>query len=142
MGKRRKARELVMQFLYQHDFTGEGRDETIDLFLKDQELDGETEAFCKELIAGTLSRQAEIDKLLNSYVANWDIKRIATVDRNVIRMALYEMLYHKGIPAIVSINEAVDIAKKYSTAESGKFVNGVLDKIKQEIVDKHGKKTS
>lgn len=131
-----------MQFLYQHDFTGEGKDETIDLFLKDQDLDDDSEKFCKTLISGALSKQEEIDKLLNAYVDNWDIKRIATVDRNVIRMALYEMLYLKDIPPIVSINEAVDIAKKYSTAESGKFVNGILDKIKQEIVDKDGKKRS
>jgi len=142
MGKRRKSRELVMQFLYQHDFTGEGDEAAVDLFLKDQELDEESYGFCKKLVGGTLSKREEIDKLLNKYADNWDISRIAAVDRNVIRMALYEMLYLKDIPAIVSINEAVDIAKKYSTAESGKFVNGILDKIKQEIVDKNGNKTS
>lgn len=132
-----------MQFLYQHDFTGAGKDEDIALFLKDQELDDDSYEFCRMLIAGALSKNDELDTLLGKYVDNWGIKRIASVDRNVIRMALYEMLYLKDIPAIVSINEAVDIAKKYSTAESGKFVNGVLDKIKQEIVDKqNGKKSS
>ncbi|HRZ86668.1 MAG TPA: transcription antitermination factor NusB [bacterium] len=142
MGKRRKARELVMQFLYQHDFTGESGDDTLALFLREHEMDAETSAFCTGLIRGTIAKKSEIDAIITKYVDNWDISRIATVDLNVIRMAIYEMLNVADIPPIVSINEAVDIAKKYSTAESGKFVNGILDKIKKELVDAHGKKPS
>ncbi|MDP8263302.1 MAG: transcription antitermination factor NusB [Candidatus Ancaeobacter aquaticus] len=136
MGKRRKARELVMKYLYQYEFNHDGKEEDIDFFFREMTIDKELEVFSKKLIIETLSKMSDIDIVLKKFVDNWDISRIAAIDRNILRMAACEMIYFDDIPPIVSINEAVDIAKKYSTSESGKFVNGILDKIKHDLIDK------
>jgi len=86
------------------------------------------------LIRGTLEHRDECDGIITKHAKNWDLHRIATVDRNVMRLAIFEMLHRDDIPPIVSINEAVDIAKKFSTLDSGKFVNGILDKVKSELM--------
>ena len=90
--------------------------------------------FSEPLIRGTIEHRDECDALIVKFARNWELHRIATVDRNVLRLAIYEMLHREDIPPIVSINEAVDIAKKFSTQESGRFVNGILDRVKQEIL--------
>lgn len=87
-------------------------------------------AFAEPLIFGVLDNQERIDAEIVKHAANWTIERIAVVDRNILRLAIYEMFYRQDIPPVVTINEAVDIAKRFSTDESGKFVNGILDKIK------------
>ncbi len=94
----------------------------------------EIREFAEPLIRGTLAHRDEIDAKIRQYALNWDLHRMAVVDRNVMRLAIYEMLYREDIPPVVSINEAVDIAKKYSTPESGKFVNGILDRIKNDLM--------
>jgi N utilization substance protein B len=81
-----------------------------------------------------LEKQAALDETIKKYAANWDLRRIAVVDRNILRLAIYEMMFRDDIPPIVSINEAVDIAKKFSTEDSGKFVNGILDRIKGDLL--------
>ena len=86
------------------------------------------------MIRGTIENCAEIDLLIQKYLQNWDFHRVAVVDRNILRLATYEMLHREDIPPVVSINEAVDIAKKFSTQDSGKFVNGILDKVKGELM--------
>jgi transcription antitermination protein NusB len=91
-------------------------------------------SFAEPLIRGTLEHRAELDELIQKYVKNWGLHRIAAVDRNILRLALYEMLHRPDIPPVVSINEAVDIAKRFSTEDSGKFVNGVLDKVKGDLM--------
>ncbi len=90
-------------------------------------------AFADGLIEGTLSRQAEIDAELSRVMINWSLHRLAAVDRNILRIAVYELRFRDDIPPVVTINEAIDIARKFSTADSGKFVNGILDRIKGEL---------
>ena len=90
--------------------------------------------FADPLIRGTVEKLTEIDGKIQHYAKNWDMGRMAVVDRNVLRLAIYEMLYRDDIPPVVSINEAVDIAKKFSTDDSGRFVNGILDKVKGDLL--------
>jgi N utilization substance protein B len=92
-----------------------------------------TRVFADDLIRGTVQHREGIDDWIRKTVKNWELHRIAVVDRNVLRLAIYEMLHRSDIPAVVSINEAVDIAKKFSTEDSGKFVNGILDRIRTEL---------
>ncbi len=133
-GKRRQARELAAQFLYQHDINGGPLAEALSLFWLTQHQGSDTvRAFAEELIRGTLGHQAVIDEKIKQYTQNWELQRIAAVDRNILRLAMYEMLFRDDIPPVVSINEAVDIAKKFSTRESGAFVNGILDGLKADL---------
>src|SRR5690606_9468080 len=90
--------------------------------------------FAEPLIRGTGQHLAEVGGKIKQYARNWDLHRMAAVDRNVLRLAIYEMLYRDDIPPVVSINEAVDIAKRFSTDESGRFVNGILDKVKGDLM--------
>jgi len=90
--------------------------------------------FADPLIRCALEHRDEADALIKKHAKNWDLPRMAAVDRNILRLAIYEMLHRDDIPPVVSINEAVDIAKKFSTEDSGKFVNGILDKVKSELM--------
>jgi N utilization substance protein B len=91
-------------------------------------------AFADKLIRGVIEHRDELDLRIRQHAQNWDLHRMAVVDRNILRLAIYEMVHREDIPPVVSINEAVDIAKKFSTQDSGKFVNGLLDKVKGEIL--------
>ena len=134
-GKRRIARELAVQFLYQFDLSGGSLQEAVPLFWETQSEVGEDgRKFTEELVNGVVERKLAIDERIAKYTDNWDLPRIAAVDRNILRLAMYEMLFRDDIPPVVSINEAVDIAKKFSTQDSGKFVNGILDKVKSELL--------
>jgi len=133
-GKRRLARELAVQFLYQFDLSGGSLEEALPLFWQTQPEAGDAgRKFVEELIHGVIERRSEIDEKIAKYTENWDLPRIAAVDRNILRLAIYEMLFRDDIPPVVSINEAVDIAKKFSTRESGAFVNGILDRLKADL---------
>lgn len=133
-GKRRLARELAVQFLYQLDLSGGSLEESLPLFWQTQpEVNDTGRQFAEELIHGVVERRALIDEKISKYTEHWDLPRIAAVDRNILRLAIYEMLYRDDIPPVVSINEAVDIAKKFSTHESGAFVNGILDRLKADL---------
>ena len=133
-GKRRLARELAVQFLYQFDLSGGAVEEALPLFWQTQPEAGNAgRKFVEELIHGVIERRSEIDEKIAKYTENWDLPRIAAVDRNILRLAIYEMLFRDDIPPVVSINEAVDIAKKFSTRESGAFVNGILDRLKADL---------
>jgi transcription antitermination protein NusB len=159
MGKRREARERAVQFLFQYDLNApENLDRALDQFWNSQRTavlaqekgpatwgerldvpppttdEAATRLFAEPLIRGAIEHRDELDRMISKYTKNWDLRRIATVDRNVLRLAIYEMLYREDIPPVVSINEAVDIAKKFSTQESGKFVNGILDRVKKDIL--------
>ena len=159
MGKRREARERAVQFLFQYDLnTPENLERELAQFWKSQRAsaiedekgpstwgekpvvppptteEAETRLFAEPLIRGVLQFRAEIDEHIKKHTQNWDFNRIAVVDRNVMRLAIYEMLHRDDIPPVVSINEAVDIAKKFSTQDSGKFVNGILDKVRGELL--------
>jgi N utilization substance protein B len=133
-GKRRLARELAIQFLYQHDMSGGSLDEALPLFwLTQQDINEAARQFAEELIRGAVEQRNVINEKIEKYTQNWELQRIAAVDRNILRLAIYEMLFRDDIPPVVSINEAVDIAKKFSTPESGAFVNGILDRLKADL---------
>jgi len=134
MGKRREARELAVQYFYQLDTAPEsGGPKSLEDFWKLTEPSETARKFAGDLIAGMQEKSAELDKLIDQYSKNWKLTRMAAVDRNIIRLALFEMHFRKDIPPVVSINEAVEIAKRFSTDESGKFVNGLLDRARQDL---------
>ena len=159
MGMRRQARERAVQFLFQYDLNPpDNLEAALDHFWDSQRTSSladekgnahwgqEVElapltsdevavrAFADPLIRGALEHRTEADAEIVKYTRNWSLHRIAAVDPNILRLAIYEMLHRDDIPPVVSINEAVDIAKKFSTEDSGKFVNGILDKIKSELM--------
>jgi len=158
MGIRRDARERAVQFLFQHDVNPpEDVTEALGYFWNTQRsaaiaaADGKatwgesvelpaptvdevaTAEFAEPLIRGVLEHRDALDAAILAQADNWDLHRMAVVDRNILRLAAFEMLHREDIPPVVSINEAVDIAKKFSTDESGKFVNGILDKIREGL---------
>lgn len=139
MRKRTKARECALQVLYQIDITKNDYGYCLqDFWHQTKGLDNSIIEFASSLVKGTIDNIGRIDKVVSGYATNWNINRMAVVDRNIIRLATYELLFLKDIPPKVSINEAVDMAKKFGDKDSGKFVNGILDKISKEEAD--GKK--
>lgn len=160
MGLRHDAREWALQFLFQSEFNQDASlDKAFQFFWQFQDewsppppaaLEGADAAtrevarhavrsrnkartFAEELARGVISCHKEIDPLIEANTTNWEIDRMGTVDRNVMRIAVYEMLHRKEIPPVVSINEAVELAKAFSSMESGKFVNGILDRIRKSL---------
>jgi len=136
--KRRKAREYVLQFLFQSEFgnnppQAEDVKNNLKQFWADKEKDPEVIKFASEIIEGTIPLMVEIDAVINKAAEHWALGRMAAVDRNILRSAVYELLYRKDIPSAVTINEAIEIAKKYSTTESAAFINGILDKIAKKV---------
>jgi transcription antitermination factor NusB len=128
--KRTRGRELALQFLYQRDLLGPELIEEAAAFLAEEEPDREARAFAQRLIGGVHERWEELDLVIRGVAQNWDIARMAVVDRNVLRLATFELLHCKDIPPKVTINEAIELGKRFSTQNSGKFINGILDKIK------------
>ncbi len=136
MRKRTKAREFALQVLYQIDITHDSFDESLSNFWQaysEEAIEEQVKNFTNELVKGVTDNLDKIDAKINQCAANWQIKRMAVVDRNILRMSCYELMFRDDIPAKVSINEAIELAKKYSGPEAGKFVNGILDKIKLEM---------
>ncbi|MBI5416442.1 transcription antitermination factor NusB [Candidatus Poribacteria bacterium] len=131
MTNRRKARILTMQMLYQIDTAKSNPDDILTDFKKEAKYKQEIIDFVALLFPGTIEHLEEIDKAIISLSTNWDISRMAFVDRNILRLAIFEILYVIDVPKSVSINEALEIAKKYSTEESSKFINGILDKVQK-----------
>jgi transcription antitermination factor NusB len=134
MGKRRKAREMALQFLYQLDQRGEDDpDARAGDFWAEHPVQAETRAFADALVRGTKAHQHRIDPVIAQVAEHWDLDRMAVVDRNVLRLAVYELLWRPEVPPKVAINEAIEIAKKFGTGESGRFINGVLDRIHKDL---------
>ena len=141
MGKRRRARELTLQFLYQYDTLKESfpnsliLEEVIELFwtTKEIHLEDEVRGFANSLLIGVCENMNSIDSIINRYSQHWRLSRMSKIDRNILRMAIYELAYLMNIPPPVTINEAVELAKKYGTEESGSFVNGILDRIRVAV---------
>jgi len=134
MGKRRKAREVALQFLYQLDQTGAADPTPFeDDFWSRHPVDEGARAFAASLVRGAKAQQAKIDAIIAETAEHWDLERMAVVDRNILRMAVYELLCEPTVPGKVAINEAIEIAKKFGTAESSRFINGVLDRIHREL---------
>jgi transcription antitermination factor NusB len=132
MRKRTLGREYALQILYQIDITRDHCEEAIANFWQyneNEDVDAEVSEFSAELVRGVSSNLKEIDRIIAQYAANWELERMSVVDRNILRMGSYELLFRKDIPPKVAINEAIDLSKKYSSPSAGKFVNGILDKI-------------
>jgi N utilization substance protein B len=128
--KRRKAREYALQLLFQLDIRKEKPSVTLfKRFWADEDPDEEVRAFAEEIVKGTFKHIRTINSQVLASAKNWNLDRMAVIDRNVLRLATYEILYRIDIPPSVTINEAIELAKKYGTDESGAFVNGILDSI-------------
>jgi N utilization substance protein B len=130
MGTRRQARETTLQMLYMCDICGFEPAEARDLLLAKIKLSGNGQTFALDLFEGTWRRKEYLDELITRYAENWEMDRMAVIDRNILRLATFEIANMPETPISVIIDEAVEIAKKYSTQDSGKFVNGILDKLK------------
>ncbi len=133
MNTRHDARLWAVQFLYQREFNPGDLQEALDLFWVERKTTEKMRAFADELIAGAIEHRVELDALLQKYALNWEVRRIGAVERNIMRVALFEMQHRADIPPVVSINEAVDLAKELSSEESGRFVNGILDRARKDI---------
>lgn len=134
MGRRRKAREVALQFLYQLDVNGASDPTAFEgEFWSRHPVDAEARAFADTLVRGSKEHQTRIDELIARYAEHWDLDRMAVVDRNILRLAVYELMLDAEVPPKVAINEAIEIAKKFGTADSGRFINGVLDRIHREL---------
>ena len=133
MGARREGREAAMQFLFLNDLGGAELPNALEEFFRIRDASPSARKFCRSLVTGVLERQAEIDALLVRFCDNYAINRLAVVDRNILRVAIYEMTGTSEVPPVVSINEAIEIAKKFGSEESGRFVNGILDRVKSTL---------
>ncbi|MEW5844443.1 MAG: transcription antitermination factor NusB [Bacteroidota bacterium] len=129
---RRELREKVLQVLYAYEFNGEGLTNLTEGILTDVSSEGDA-TFAKQLINRVVSNQKVLDDEIRTRVANWEMERIALIDRLLLRIGITELYYFPDIPPKVSINEVIEIAKEYSTSNSGKFINGILDAILSEL---------
>lgn len=124
--KRRELRALIMQALFQQDFTGVEIDSAIEYLLLENELGAKELIFVKQIAQGTLSKQAEIDQEMAKYLIEWSVERLPRVDRALLRIAFYELMYEQETSYRVVLNEAIELAKEYGGPESASFINGVL----------------
>src|SRR5262245_12841942 len=136
--RRTRAREIALQLLFQFDLRGENYErelgrELAALVGDESSGDDEVRTFALRLVEGTLRLRPELDDRLRTVTRNWDLKRMAAVDRNVLRMAIFELAHCADVPPKVAINEAIELGKKYSTANSGAFVNGILDRVRIDL---------
>lgn len=132
---RREARELVLRMLFQIDLGKQPASDVIIAGLGQSQLDEKNSSFAVDVTNGTLQNLKAIDRKIQSFASDWTLDRQAAVDRNILRLATYEILYLHDAPVAAVVNEAVELAKKYSTAESGKFVNGILGAIARQPVE-------
>ena len=133
MRKRSKAREYALQILYQADLRRGEMEEIVGAFWEQFLPPSEVRTFAEQLVRGTLGHLSEIDGLIASYANNWSLKRMGVVDRNILRLGTFELRFSEEVPPKVSINEAVELAKRFGDAESGKFVNGILDAVHKSV---------
>src|SRR3977135_3495051 len=129
MGARRKARELAVQMLYQYDLSGNVPDMIIDTFEDLQKSKPNTREFAAKIFRGTIDHHPAIAGMIRAQADNWRLSRMAVVDRNIIRLSVYEFLHESETPKLVIIDEAIEIAKKFGTQKSSQFINGILDGI-------------
>ncbi len=134
MGKRRKSRELALQLLYQLDLQDASSAEPyLDEFWTRHPVDSEVRGFVESLVRGTKQHQQKIDEVIVQFAENWDLDRMAVVDRNILREGVFELMWMMEIPPKVAINEALEIARRFSTHEATQFINGILDAIKRDL---------
>lgn len=135
MKKRTRARELVLQALYQLDLQGDDFVPELGEFIHEEEEDPDTANFALKIVKGVVVDIENIDKTIREVAQNWDLERMAVIDRNILRMATHELLNMDDIPPKVSINEAIELGKRFSTKNSGAFINGILDRIKTRVAE-------
>jgi N utilization substance protein B len=134
MGPRRKAREYALQMLFQWDITHDSVEQIVATFFQNQpEESATTVDFARDLLTGTIEHVEEFDRLIQRHAEHWRLDRMAIVDRNLLRLAAQEFMYGEGTPKAVVINEAIEIARRFSSQESPQFINGILDSIKKEL---------
>jgi N utilization substance protein B len=131
VGVRRKARIVALQALYEVDCTGHKADEAVTRLLTDTGLSEENAAFVRDLVGGVVQNKENIDRNIQSFAPAWPVGQIPTVDRNILRLAIFEILLDNRVPVKVAINEAVELAKMFSSESSPKFVNGVLGSVSE-----------
>lgn len=136
MGSRRRSRELALQALYDMDMSSDSSEIRLESFCENFNPSKKVVPFFKVLVEGVRVNRVEIDSLIEKHSKNWKVSRMSLVDRNVMRIAVFEMLNCSDVPVKVSINEAIDIGKKFGTEESGSFINGILDSIHKDLKDK------
>ncbi|MBE0461554.1 MAG: transcription antitermination factor NusB [Candidatus Aminicenantes bacterium] len=133
MGKRRKARESTLQILFQIEFDSSSLEKILDSYWETRAHSEEVKSYSTWLIEGILSHKDEIDRIIQSVSEHWRVPRMAIIDRNILRMAVFELLYEENVVPAIVINEAIEIAKKYSGEQAGTFVNGILDAIRKQL---------
>jgi N utilization substance protein B len=134
MGRRRQARELALQLLYELDVRGEVEPgPVIDAFWQRQQAPDDVRSFADALVQGVTAERPKIDELIGRFAEHWELDRMAVVDRNVLRAGIWELLWGVDVPPIVAINEALEIARRFSTEESTRFINGLLDRVRREL---------
>lgn len=138
MRKRSLGRECALKILYSIEISKSAIDECIESFWADTDGDFQEDIkkFTNYLVKGIYENLHSIDNIISKYADNWDIKRIAIIDKNILRMGIFELLYSEDVPFKVSINESIELAKRYGDTDSGKFVNGILDRVKREKGEK------
>lgn len=135
MRKRTLAREIALQALYQWEIQGEKIIPELPEFFQSRTDIEDVREYARILVDGVIEHLDKINRILEDVVLNWDVMRLAIIDRIILRLTSYEMLFRPDIPRAVAINEAVELAKKYSTASSGAFVNGILDKLAKNATE-------
>ena len=133
MGQSRRARECALQMLFQLDVAGGMPADVYPHFWREHEAEADVKTFAEELVAGVIGERERLDAIIASTAANWRIERMAVVDRNILRMAVFEMAWFPGTPPVVVLDEAIEVGKKYGSEQSGAFVNGILDAIRKRI---------
>ena len=133
MGKRREGREAAVQYLFSLDMHGKAEEGQLETFWTLHTAKTSTRLYSESLIKGVLEHQTAIDEQIRGCLVNFSFERLSTVDRNVLRMAVYELLYCPDVPPPVVLNEAIEVAKALSAGESGSFVNGVLDRLAKKL---------
>ena len=128
-GARRKARAVILQALYEIDTTGHDIEEVLNHLLDSQELPEENKAFVREAVSGVIQNKQQLDEHIKRFAPTWPIDQLSVVDRNILRLAIFELLVDNKVPVNVAINEAVELAKKFGSDNSARFVNGVLSSV-------------
>jgi len=123
--RRRKAREIILKILFQRDF----RNSSLEELLEGRSFE---DPYIMEVLRGIEAKRQELDRIISAKAQGWRLERLVSVDRNILRLSLYEILYRQDVPPEVAINEAIELAKKYSTEDSGRFINGILDRVWKE----------
>ena len=134
MGQRRRGREYALQLLFQMDLSGGSPEDLFPDFWEGLEVPGLVREFAERLVLGTWNESDRLDEEIGLAAVNWRLERMATVDRNVLRLATWEMLFDRETPAAVIIDEAIEIARKFGSEDSGSFINGILDSIKNRVL--------